>query len=87
MPSADASCRARASSGPSPLTTRRAGLIYVHILNWEDERLFVPIESRIKRASNLSGGTVPMKTVSGGIELTVPKAEAGVWDRIIVLQQ
>jgi alpha-L-fucosidase len=67
--------------------TRRAGLIYVHILNWEDERLFVPIESRIKRASNLSGGTVPMKTVSGGIELTVPKAEAGVWDRIIVLQQ
>jgi alpha-L-fucosidase len=75
------------SPRPWGVTTRGAGIIYIHILDWRDEPLFVPFSTPVRRASRLADGrTISFKPVAGGIELRLTPQNAGEWDRVIALQ-
>jgi len=72
---------------PWGVTTRTASVIYVHILDWRDDRLFVPVSSPVKRANRLADDrAVSFKTVAGGIEIRLTQPDSGEWDRVIALQ-
>jgi Alpha-L-fucosidase len=72
---------------PWGATTESDAAIYVHVLDWQDAELVIPLHRIVKRATSIDGRTVPMRTVSGGLALTLPAANAETWDRIIVLQK
>jgi alpha-L-fucosidase len=75
------------SPRPWGVTTRVDGVIYIHILDWRDDRLFVPISTPVKRASLLGDGhAVAIKSVPGGIEIALAPRQAGEWDRVIALE-
>jgi alpha-L-fucosidase len=70
------------------VTTQADGVVYVHILSWQDDRLFVPILHALKHASNLADGSaVAFKAVRGGVELELPPQKPGEWDRVIAVQR
>jgi alpha-L-fucosidase len=72
---------------PWGVTTAGNGAIYVHVLDWVDDRLFVPISTQVKRASLLvDGSAVPIRSTKGGLELLLRPREAGEWDRVVVLE-
>ena len=79
-------------AGPVPprpwgVTTAGEGIVYVHVLDWADNRLFVPISEPIKRATWLAGGTpVTMRRVQGGLELELRARQSNEWDRVVALQ-
>jgi alpha-L-fucosidase len=78
-------------AGPVPprpwgVTTRSDEAIYLHVLDWPDERLFVPISAPIARAQLLVGGAaVDIRPVARGIEVRLPAPRDGEWDRVVVL--
>ena len=74
------------SPGPWGVTTQSADAIYVHVLNWKDPQLFVPLQRKITRASLLrSGAAVPIKHRATGIELTLPVSELLQTDAVVKL--
>ncbi len=79
-------------AGPVPprpwgVTTQGEGIVYVHVLDWADNRLFVPISEPIKRATWLAGGApVTMRRVQGGLELELRARQPNEWDRVVALQ-
>jgi alpha-L-fucosidase len=72
---------------PWGATTESKDAVYVHVLDWQDAELVIPLHRAVKRATSIDGSTVPMRAVSGGLALTLPAANAQTWDRIIVLQK
>jgi len=75
------------SPRPWGVTTSANGTVYVHILDWRDDRLFVPISTPVKRASLLmDGSAVAIRKVRGGIEIPLSPPKAGEWDRVIALK-
>jgi alpha-L-fucosidase len=72
---------------PWGVTTAKGKFVYVHILDWKDANLVVPIGSAIKSAVLLKDGSpVAIKRVDGGVDLTVPAAGVGDFDRVIRLE-
>jgi alpha-L-fucosidase len=70
------------------VTTQGGGIVYVHVLSWQDDRLFVPLLHAVKHASMLADGSaVAIKPVKGGVELELPPQKPGEWDRVIAVQQ
>jgi alpha-L-fucosidase len=68
-------------------TIARDGTIYLHVLDWKDAPLFVPVTTPVSAATMVSGGSaVPFRKVAGGVELTLAPAKAGEWDRVIALR-
>lgn len=68
------------------VTTAKTGKVYVHILDWKDDRLFVPLTTPVSAATRLADGRpVAMRAVQGGVELTVAPAAKDEWDRVIAL--
>ncbi len=61
------------------VTTQRGDTLYVHILDWADKALPLPIGNRkVKSASLLAGGaTVKTATVPGGVVLLLPQEPKG----------
>ncbi len=78
--------------GPIPprpwgVTTRKAGKVYVHILDWPDELLALPAIQGVRSARLFSTGTpVSLRRVEGGIVLKLPSAARDPVDTIIVLE-
>ncbi len=72
---------------PWGLTTESKGQIYVHILDWQDDTLFLPLRRPVKSAALITGASIPVRRVHDGIELTLPAARADDWDRIVVLEK
>jgi alpha-L-fucosidase len=72
---------------PWGVTTESAERIYVHILDWPDGTLLLPLRRAVKSASLMSGQSVAMRPVENGLELRLPAASADEWDRIVVLQK
>jgi hypothetical protein len=69
------------------VTTQGEGIVYVHVLDWADNRLFVPISEPIKRATWLAGGApVTMRRVQDGLELNLRPRQSNEWDRVVALQ-
>jgi alpha-L-fucosidase len=69
------------------VTTQKGNTVYVHILDWTDDRLFVPITQRIKHATLLRDGSrVRFDQVEGGIELLGTAKPKGIYDEVVSLE-
>lgn len=78
--------------GPIPprpwgVTTRRGDTVFVHVLDWPDRTMSIPaFGRRVEQASMLaSGARVDVVQTANGITLTLPPADIGAPDRIVVL--
>jgi alpha-L-fucosidase len=79
--------------GPVPprpwgVTTQKADTVYVHVLDWADPQLALPVLPRHVRAARaLDGGAaVPFRETESGIVLGLPPRNPGVVDQIIALE-
>jgi len=69
------------------VTTQKGNTVYVHILDWRDDRLFVPITQKIKDATLVRDGShVRFDKVDGGIELLGVAKSAGAYDEVVSLE-
>jgi alpha-L-fucosidase len=80
-------------SGPvSPrswgVTTQRGDTVFVHVLDWRDRLLAIPVGGvRVMRATMLgSGAAVDFQQTPLGVSLTLPSGGASEPDRVIVLR-
>jgi len=74
------------SPRPWGVTTSAGHHIYVHVLDWRDDTLFVPVTGRVGRARLLNDGSaIPVKARPGGIELRLPHRLTDEIDRVIRL--
>ena len=79
--------------GPVPahawgVTTRKAGRVYVHVLDWQDPALLVPpLPGKIRSARFLATGrAAEFREQDFGVVLTVPRDAVDPIDTIIVLE-
>ena len=73
---------------PWGVTTQRGDSVFVHLLDWSDRVLSMPVfGARVLRASMLSTrATVGVTQTESAITLTMPAEPSGEVDRIIVLE-
>jgi alpha-L-fucosidase len=69
------------------VTTQRGDTVFVHVLDWRDRLLAIPVVgARVTRATMLGTGVaVDFEQTSLGLRLTLPNDGAGEPDRVIVL--
>jgi alpha-L-fucosidase len=78
--------------GPVPprdwgVTTQRGDTVFVHVLDWPDPMLALPLDGRVRSARMLAGGApVPFHQTPIGLTLTLPDSAADDPDRVIVLE-
>lgn len=79
--------------GPVPqhewgVTTHKDNKVFVHILDYQDEQLFLPDFGReITKAHKFGSQTeVDFSSVEDGTLIEVPETEEGTWDNIVVLE-
>jgi len=78
--------------GPIPprpwgVTTRKAGKVYVHVLDWPDELLALPDIAGVRTAKLFAtGAPVSLRRIEGGIVLRLPQAARDSVDTIVVLE-
>lgn len=74
------------SPRPWGVTTQKGNQVFVHILEYEDDRLFLPITKTIARARLLtSGKAIKVERVHGGVELSGVTKHVGIVDEIVEL--
>lgn len=76
--------------GPTPprewgVTTQRADTIFVHVLDWRDPQLSIPLPGRRVTSATLFGGERQVAFVQTGSGVTLTLPELNVPDRIITL--
>jgi alpha-L-fucosidase len=68
-------------------STHKGNIIYIHVLNWDEDTLSLPpIPKKIITSSVMTGGAASISQTKQGIEIFVPKAYQKELDTIIVLQ-
>jgi alpha-L-fucosidase len=68
-------------------STHRDKTIYVHVLKWPAEKLFLPaLPAKIVRASALTGGEASFTQTEKSVEISLPAAARDEMDTIIALQ-
>jgi alpha-L-fucosidase len=66
------------SPRPWGVTTQKDGVIYVHVLDWDDATLPLPISDRITGASHLTGGgEIRFESAGDGYLINVPDTSDG----------
>ena len=74
------------SPRPWGVTTSRGSQVYVHILDWTDEWLFLPLVGHAERATLLrSGQAVSLRQLPGGVEIRLPPRLKGEWDQVVAI--
>jgi alpha-L-fucosidase len=77
--------------GPVPprdwgVTTQRGDTVFVHVLNWRDAALSIPLTDRVIRAHTLTTGQrVEFTQGQDGLTIRLPEAPSGEYDRVVVL--
>jgi alpha-L-fucosidase len=73
---------------PWGVTTQKGNKTYVHVLDWEDEVLALPVLPKaVKKAALLVGGRpVKFQSVDGGLLVHLPKADRDPIDTVVVLE-
>jgi len=67
-------------------STRKGNTIYLHILAWPEDPIFLPgIDRKIVRSAVLTGGTAEIRQDEEAIEVSVPKEDRRDIDTIIAL--
>jgi len=71
---------------PWGVTTQVGDRVYVHVLDWADGTLFLPLQG--VRAARLlrDGSRVRVKSRPEGVEISLPAAQGDEWDRVIQLE-
>jgi alpha-L-fucosidase len=73
--------------GEYGVSTHRGKTIYVHVLNWPQDKLVLPaIPAKIVDASVMAGGKANFKQTASGTEISVPVEARNDMDTIIALQ-
>jgi alpha-L-fucosidase len=68
-------------------STHKGNIIYIHVLNWDEDTLTLPpIPKKIIATSVMTGGAASIRQNEQAIEIFVPKAYQQELDTIIVLQ-
>ncbi|MEI6895344.1 MAG: alpha-L-fucosidase [Colwellia sp.] len=69
------------------VTTQKGDKVYVHVMDWKDQKLWLPTKGfMITKASLLkTGEPVNFKNTKEGTYLTIPKKELTEWDVVIEL--
>jgi alpha-L-fucosidase len=68
-------------------STRKGNTIYLHVLNWPEEAIALPlIPNKIVASSVMTGGTVRLEQTADAIEVSVAKADRRELDTIVVLE-
>jgi alpha-L-fucosidase len=75
------------SPRPWGVTTQRGDTVFVHVLDWRDRLIAIPLVGlRVSRATMLgSAEPLDFEQTSVGLRLTLPNRGAGEPDRVIVL--
>jgi alpha-L-fucosidase len=70
------------------VTTQRGDTVFVHVLDWRDRLLAIPVVGvRVTRATMLgSGVAVDFEQTSLGVRLTLPSGGESTPDRVVVLR-
>jgi alpha-L-fucosidase len=69
------------------VTTQRGDTVFVHVLDWPDRVLSIPLGARVVRARMLvTGESVAVTPSAGSLTLTLPPASAEEPDRVVVLE-
>lgn len=72
---------------PWGVTTQKDDVVYIHVLDWKDSRLFVPFDSSVNSATLVrTGDAVPFETVDGGLVLAIPVTELREWVAVVKLR-
>lgn len=74
--------------GPQPwgVTTQRGKTVYVHILDWTQDALTLPLDQAVAGARLLSSGQpIGVTQANGKVTLTGAAKQPGEWDRIVEL--
>ncbi|MEJ2418262.1 MAG: alpha-L-fucosidase [Exilibacterium sp.] len=73
---------------PWGVTTQKGGKVYVHIMNWKDNTLLIPIKKRAAVNATLlrNGKQLSFKNSKNGIVLTLPEKELKEWDVVVELK-
>jgi alpha-L-fucosidase len=58
-------------------TTQTADSVFLHVLSWPEEQLFVPLAGPVANIVNLSGSKVEWRPVTGGLKIEVPNSSRG----------
>jgi len=71
---------------PWGVTTHNGTHVYIHVLDWSDAPLLVPLRQTVSSARLLRDGrNIPLKRRPDGIELALPSPLPDEWDRVIRL--
>ena len=72
---------------PWGVTTQKANLTYIHVLDWPDEVLALPrLPKPVRKAALLGGRPVTLRVADGGLLLHLPPANRDVFDTVVVLE-
>ena len=76
------------SPRPWGVTTQKGDRVYVHVLDWADPELALPVlPRRVRDARLLVGGArVPFRVSPQGVTLTLPARPEGEVDQVVVLE-
>jgi alpha-L-fucosidase len=70
------------------VSTAKGNYVYLHILDWQEPYLVLPVLPHMKAAwAYDTHQKVELRTMPGAVLLTVPPAPAGTVDRIVVLER
>ena len=74
------------SPRPWGVTTQAGKRVYVHVFDWSDSQLFLPLRAKVAGARSLRNSSpVAIRHRSDGIELTLPEPLPNEWVRIVRL--
>ena len=75
------------SPRPWGVTTQKEDTVYVHIMNWKDTLLHIPLERAIDSAKLLRDGeSVDIERLDDGYLLRIPVEELDAWDTVVELK-
>ncbi|MBN1844280.1 MAG: alpha-L-fucosidase [Sedimentisphaerales bacterium] len=70
----------------SLVSTRKGNTVYVHVLQWGDEKITLPpLPKKVIKSQWLGGGTASIVQADSGITLTVPRPDSENIDTIVKL--
>ncbi len=69
------------------VSTYKGRTVYLHVLDWGGQETLVlpPLESRVLKASVLSGGRATVTQTQAGLEIGVPSSKRQALDTVVVL--
>ncbi|MCU0914847.1 MAG: alpha-L-fucosidase [Planctomycetes bacterium] len=71
---------------PALVSTRKANVVYIHLLKWTNETVTLPaLPKKIVQSQLLTGDAVPVVQTDSGITLTVPRPPGPRADTIVKL--